>query len=145
MAYHFRLETVLTYRKNLEEQARLELAGEQMILDGHFKRLGKLKESRIKMADMLEKKKKQRMTFARFRFYQDLIENNKRETQQWNSTIESQRRIIERARQKLEERVKAAKIMENMRDRDFKKFQKELLRQEQNESDELALLRYKRV
>ncbi len=144
MAYHFRLETVLTYRKNLEEQARLALAGEQMILDGHFKRLGKLKESRIKMADMLEKKKKQRMTFAGFRFYQDLIENNKRETQQWNSAIESQRRIIERARQKLEARVKAAKIMENMRDRDFKKFQKELLRQEQNESDELALLRYER-
>ena len=144
MAYHFRLETVLTYRKNLEEQARLELAGEQMILDGHFKRLGKLKESRIKMADMLEKKKKQKITFARFRFYQDLIENNNREAQQWNSTIESQRRIVERARQKLEERVKAAKIMENMRDRDFKKFQKELLRQEQNESDELALLRYKR-
>ena len=144
MAYHFRLETVLTYRKNLEEQARLELAGEQMILDNHFKRLGKLKESRIKVADMLEKKKKQRMTFARFRLYQDLIENNNRETKQWKSTIESQRRLVETARQKLEERVKAAKIMENMRDRDFKKFQKELLRQEQNESDELALLRYER-
>ena len=145
MAYHFRLETVLTYRRNLEEQAQLRLAGEQMILDNHFRRLGELEESRIRIADDLEERKKQMMTFLRFRFYQNLFENNEREARRRNSMIESQRQIVETARQELEERIRDRKIMENVRTRDYENFQKESLRQEQNESDELALLRYGRV
>ncbi|MCK5232930.1 MAG: flagellar FliJ family protein [Desulfobulbaceae bacterium] len=145
MAYHFRLETVLTYRRNLEEQAQLRLAGEQMILDNHFRRLGELEESRIRIADELEERKKQRMTFPRFRFYQNLFENNEREAKRRNSMIESQRQIVETARQELEERIRDRKIMENVRTRDYENFQKESLRQEHNESDELALLRYGRV
>lgn len=145
MAYHFRLKTVLTYRRNLEEQAQLRLAGERMILDNHFRDLGELKESRIRIADELEKRKKQRMTFSRFRFYQNLFENNERETMRRNSMIESQRQIVETARQELEEKIRDRKIMENIRTRDYENFQKESFRQEQNESDELALLRYGKV
>ena len=145
MAYKFRLETVLTYRRNLEEQAELQLAREQIILGGHFKRLGELKQSRVQMTEEQEIRKKRRMTSARFRFYQDLIVYNEKEIERQNGVIESQRQVVEKVREELEKKMRNRRVVENLRDRDHKMYVKELLRKEQNESDELALLRFGRV
>jgi len=59
------------------------------------------------------------------------------------TTIASQDMVVQRARQRLATAMKERKIIDTLRKRDYQRYQQELLRQEQAESDEMAVLRYK--
>ena len=67
-----------------------------------------------------------------------------REIQVQHTTIESQRQIVEMAREELKEKVKDRKVIERAKERDYQKYLQEFLRKEQKESDEQAILRYGR-
>lgn len=144
MAYRFRLESVLIYRNNLEELAQQKLFGEQIILKNHIQRLEELKAERIIMIEDFEQRKKKRLSAAFFAFYMEGINAKDREIQFQNTTIESQRKVVEMAREELKEKVKDRKVIERAKERDYQKYLQEFLRKEQKESDEQAILRYGR-
>lgn len=144
MAYRFRLETVLTYRQNLEELAQQKLATEQIMLKKHLQRLEELRAERQEMIDDFEERKKKSLAAALFSFLMEGINAKEREIQVQRTTVETQRRVVETAREKLKDRIKDRKVIERARERDYQKYMKEFLRKEQNESDEQAVLRYGR-
>ena len=144
MAYSFRLESVLTYRNNLEELAHQKLVGEQTILKNHILRLEELKAERIAMIDDFEQRKKKRLSAVFFAFYMDGINAKDQEIQVQHTTIESQRKVVEMAREELKEKMKDRKVIERAKEKDYQKYLQEFLRKEQKESDEQAVLRYGR-
>ena len=144
MAYKFKLEPVLNYRRNLEELAQQKLVSEQQVLKHHRERLARLQTEREQMIADFERRKKEAMPASLFAFHVNGIGRKEGEIQVQKNLVASQRQVVERAREDLHEKVKARKVIERARERDYQKYMKEYLRKEQNASDELAVLRFGR-
>ncbi len=144
MPYRFKLETVLTYRQNLEDLAKEKLARGEHILRNHIEGLARLKEERQAMIRDFEGRKKKSIPAALYTFYMDGIQLKERAIQIQKNTIDSQRHVVAKTRQDLQDKVKARKIIEKAKERDYQNYMKEFLRKSQNESDEMAILRFGR-
>ena len=144
MPYTFKLEAVITYRQNLEDLAKEKHAREEWILRNHIERLARLKDERQAMIRGFEERKKTSLSASLYTFYMDGIQLKENAIQMQHTVIESQRQIVEGARKDLEEKVKARKIIEKAKERDYQEYMQDYLRRVQNESDEMAILRFGR-
>lgn len=142
MAYHYRLETLLTVRKNFEEQAQQRLAHELFVLENHKKYLAELEEERLALFATLEERKRQTMTAALFSFYVEAIHLKNRMIAFQHNAVLAQEEVIETVRADLLTKVKARKVVERLKEKDFLAWQQEVRRREQIESDEQAVLRF---
>jgi len=140
MAYSFKLETLLSYRKTLEEQEQLKLAREQQQLAQQERQLGELQERRALAIAELEQRKKKVMPASLFSFYMDTILLAERNIERQRESIAGQRQVVERTRQQVVERMRQRKVIEQLRKRDYAQYMLESLRQELKENDEQALL-----
>lgn len=144
MAFEFRLETLLTYRRNLEELAEQKLARELRILQGHKDHFARLKNTRVRMIEDFEARKLKAMTSAMFTFYAEAVRNKDREIIAQKTLIESQEQIIIQCRGELAEKVRGRKVIEKAREKDYKMYVAEIQRKELQDADEMAVLRYGR-
>jgi len=144
MAFHFRLESVLTVRKNIEEQTQLKLAREQMMLQKHLLRFAELQEKRSELCEAMEERKKKPISGSLFLFYMEAMRIQELQLRILQTTIASQQQIVEKVRTELTEAMKKRKIIDVLREKELQKYLLEMRRKEQNESDEQALLRHGR-
>lgn len=144
MAYAYKLETLLTYRRNLEELAQQKFGREQHLLNMHRIRLDDLSNERRNLVAVFEERKKRRMNSAYFSFYMDSIRVKDQQIIVQKNTIESQKNVVETARKQLFERVKDRKIIEKAKEKDYQQYLLDSRRKEQNISDEQAVLRFGR-
>lgn len=140
--FHFRLQAVETIRRNKEELVQLKLGREQTILQNHRNRLALFQEERRQMIASLADKEKKTMQGAMVQFYMEAIGSKEILIGLQENTIASQEQVVKKVRQELAKAVKERKMVEVIRARDFEKFEAEQRRQEQNESDEMAVLRF---
>ncbi|MFC1513057.1 flagellar export protein FliJ [Thermodesulfobacteriota bacterium] len=141
MAYQFRLETLLVYRRNLEELAQLALAREVQLLVDHQNHLTDLRDTRQRIIEDFDQRKKASMGAPLFSFYMESIRRQEREIEAQLDVIDRQQAEVDKARVQLGERVKDRKVIEKAREKDYRKYQQEVLRKEQAEGDEQAILR----
>ena len=144
MAYHFRLETVLGLRRNLEELAQQKLARELTLLDEQKLRLATLKEQRQELIAEFEEEKHRQMLAPIFAFYVEGIFRKEQEVEAGQARVEAQLGAVAQAREELTGRVQDKKVMEKARERDYQKFILAGLKKEQNEADEMMVLRFGR-
>lgn len=144
MAFHFRLESVLTVRKNLEEQVQLKFAREQMVLQNHRTLLAGIEEQRQQLTVAMEERKKKTMAGAQFLFYMEAMRIQELRIHILQNTIAAQQHIVEQARKELSQAMKERKTIEVLREKELQHYLLETRRKEQNESDEQALLRHGR-
>ena len=142
MAYQYKLETLLTVRRNFEELAQQKLAHELFVLANHKKHLAELEEQRLDLFAVLEEKKKQPMSAAMFSFYIEAIHLKNRQIAFQNNAVLAQQEMIETVRADLLVKVKARKVVERLKEKDFLAWRQEMLRKEQIESDEQAVMRF---
>lgn len=142
MAYHYRLETLLTVRRNLEEQAQQKLAHEIFVLENHKKYLAELEEQRLDLCAALEEKKKRIMTAALFSFYVEAVHMKNRQIAFQHNAVLAQQELIESVRADLLAKVKARKVVERLKEKDYLAWKQEVIRKEQVESDEQAVMRF---
>ncbi|MBU0483869.1 MAG: flagellar FliJ family protein [Proteobacteria bacterium] len=144
MGYKFKFETLLSYRRNLVELAQQRMAKEQWLLHNHIERLERLRADRVRLIEEFEERKRQKMAASLFAFYIESVNNKEGEILTQVVVVESQRQVFEKSRAELLVRVKDRKIIEKTRERDYKIYLQEELRQEQKEADEMAVLRFGR-
>ena len=142
--YKYKLETLLTFRRNLEEQAHLELVREQTTLESLIRRLGELRADRERIIAEMEERKKKKIRAVLLSFFMDFIRNRDREIQVQATMVESQRQVVKQARGKLLEKVKDRKIIEKARERDHTNFLNEAMKEEMKEHDEMVVLAFGR-
>ncbi|MBA3015634.1 MAG: flagellar export protein FliJ [Proteobacteria bacterium] len=142
MAYHYRLETLLTVRRNFEEQAQQRLAHELFVLKNHKKYLAELEEQRLDLFAVLEERKKHTIAAAMFSFYVEAIHAKNRQIAFQKNAVLAQQEMIETVRADLVTKVKARKVVERLKEKDFLVWQREVLRLEQLESDEQSVMRF---
>jgi flagellar export protein FliJ len=139
--FHFRLQAVETIRHK-EELVQLKLGREQTILQNHRNRLALFQEERRQMIASLVDKEKKTMQGAMVQFYMEAIGSKEVLIGLLENTIASQEQVVKKVRHELAQAVKERKMVEVIRTRDFERFQAEQRRKEQNESDEMAVLRF---
>lgn len=142
MAYHYKLETLLTVRRNLEEQAQQKLAHELFVLANHKKYLAELAEQRLALFAVLEEKKQATISAAMFSFYVEAIHLKNRQLSFQQNAVLAQQEMIETVRAELLKKVKARKVVERLKEKDLLAWRQEMLRKEQIESDEQAVMRF---
>lgn len=144
MTFQFKFESVLSLRRNLEEQAMLKLALEKDVLDDLVKKLARLQRERLALIDALEEKKKQSISIALFAVYMEGIGRKETDIEDQTAAIDRQKRVIEKARYALFEKVKERKIIEKLREKEYRDYLREDARKEQHENDEKTTLRHGR-
>jgi flagellar FliJ protein len=144
MAFHFSLESVLTVRKNIEEQMQLKLAREQMMLHNHQARLLDLQNRRRDLSEAMEERKKKPMSGSMFLFYMEAMRIQELQMRVLQTTIAAQGKVVEKVRADLAQAMKKRKIIDVLREKELEKYLLEARRREQKESDEQALLRHGR-
>jgi len=144
MAYRFRLETVLSYRRNLEELAQQELGRQNMLLEEAERRLIALKERILFLFAEMERRQKEGILGAVLNLYLDGVNSLEWDTARETTRLELQKKEVERARKKMMERMKERKIIERAREKDYARFVREDFKKQQNENDEQAILRFGR-
>ena len=144
MGYHFKFETVLGLRRNLEELAQQRLARELILLEEQKLRLAALQQLRLDLIAEFENEKKRQMPASLFAFYMEGIFHQEQEVAAGLSRVEIQREVVARAREELTGKVRDKKVMEKARERDYQKFLLAGLKKEQSEADEQMVLRFGR-
>lgn len=142
MAYQFRLETVLSYRKSLEEQTQLKLSREHSILQGHMVRLEEIVTEKNDIVASLNNLLRSEVLASMYAFYQDSIAMKELQIEHQKTLIASQQKVVETFRNELIEKIKDRKVMERYRERDYRKYLDEQSKKEQKILDELAVLRH---
>lgn len=142
MAYQYKLETLLTVRRNFEEQAQQRLVHELFVLKNHQQHLVELEEQRLELFATLEERKKQTISSALFSFYVEAIHAKNRQIAFQKNAVQAQQEMIETVRADLLTKVKARKVVERLKEKDLLAWRREELRREQVESDEQAVLRF---
>jgi flagellar FliJ protein len=143
-AYRFRLETVLDYRRNLEDMARQKLAAEEARLAGLERELETAARARRRTDEEFEECKKRPMSAARFARFVETLQYQQRRADELRERLAAQRRAVEAARAALAARARERKVMEKARERDYRRYLKEEARRELGENDEMAVLRHGR-
>lgn len=144
MAYHFKFETLLGLRRNLEEIAQQKLARELLLLEEQKQRLAALQQERQKMIAEFEEKKRRQMPAPVFAFYMEGIFHKEQEIEAGGILVETRLAAVVRAREELAGKVRDKKVMEKARERDYQKFLLAGLKKEQKEADEMMVLRFGR-
>ncbi|MEW6427006.1 MAG: flagellar export protein FliJ [Thermodesulfobacteriota bacterium] len=144
MAYRFKLQVLLNYRQNLEEQAQLRLGREQRLLLDQIARLEELGERRRSVVADFERRKRQPFDSAVFSLYLETIATIDGDSERQRRTIEAQKRTVEEARRELLARRQERKIMDRLRQQDFDRYRGEEQRREFAAGDEQAVLRFGR-
>ena len=118
------------------------MAHELFVLANHKKHLAELEEQRLDLFAVLEEKKKQTISAAMFSFYVEGIYLKNRQIAFQQNAVLAQQEMVETVRADLLVKVKARKVVERLKEKDFLAWRQEMLRKEQIESDEQAVMRF---
>lgn len=144
MSFRFKLESLLSLKRNIEDQSQLKLARQQIILNNHRLRLAGLEKDRQELIVKVEEGKKKTMSGPKFLFYMESMRLLELRIQILKNTIAAQKNVLETFRKALADAVQERKTIEVLRENQLQKYLLQARRKEQNESDEQALLRHGR-
>ena len=140
-AYNFSMERVLEWRENLEKNSmerftviQNELIHEKNILLSLTKEYEVIKEKGLSYKNINE--------LRQLQLYKQTLEDR---IDYQNQVIHKKNEELEEMRLELIAAQKDRKIMEKLKERDYTKYQHEMLAFEQKELDEMAVLKFKRA
>ncbi len=145
MAFRFRFQSVLNYRKRLVEERQMALALAQQRLLQLRQEIQELRERREALAARIQAELSGSLQVAQVRVhyaYLDWLDARLRELEQ---ALEAAERSVEEQRRALEEALKRRKTLEKLREKDRRVFVEELERRERLILDDLGVARHRRL
>ncbi len=137
--FHFKLEKVLDYRGQLEEQAKAALAAAQAKHDRQAELVNGLRDRLAAHMDRQAESNKSANDMWLWRQYKDALEQDISREQYRLSELELK---LHQARQEAVARSKDKKLLEKLKETQAKKHHEEENAREEKENDEMATLRY---
>ena len=144
MAFHFRLQRLLKYRRFLLDQAQLEfLAADRRRREiEREKRL--LKEVIVEYRRRWKVAQQEGMDVASFLSYREYLESLEARLPNLEKRLQEARKEVEKHRLIVLEREKDVKMLEKLRDRHREQAELEMRRKDQKVLDEIVVLRSNR-
>lgn len=120
----------------------MRLGREQTVLHNQKMQLADFIKARSEMVASLAAKEKENVSGAFIHLYTDAIRGKEQQISLLRADIVSQEEVVKKSLLELSEKIKERKIIDILYDRDYAAFLAEERKREQDESDEMAVLRY---
>lgn len=139
----FKMESILSIKTKLEDQAKAEYGMEMMQLREEEHKLVLLENRRRGFEQQLLEAVNGRLVILSIRRLEDSVENLKYNIKLQIVVIRQQEERVAKARAKLDNAMKERKIYEKLKEKAFEQFKAELNAQEQKEIDQLVSFRFR--
>lgn len=139
----FKMESILSIKAKLEDQAKAEYGMEMMRLREEEHKLVLLENRRRGFEQQLLEAVNGRLVILSIRRLEDSVENLKYNIKLQIVVIRQQEERVAKARAKLDNAMKERKIYEKLKEKAFEQFKAELNAQEQKEIDQLVSFRFR--
>ncbi len=143
MAFAFKLQSLLNWKKSLEELAQKELAAQFVELRKQEEEIEGLILKRIAYEQELKEKSVKGIPAGEYLAFQQYFEQSYQELIKREEKKRDLIREIEATRQKLLSLTKERKILDKLKEKRRKKYLYELERKEQSTNDERAIQQFK--
>lgn len=143
--FKFRLENVLELRTKTLEDRQLEMAAIQARLNEANNKLVSLEQSRLQTKGDLENilGAGENIEFIRVKNYQDYIAKLDDDISIQHKVIADIENELELKQEEVREALKAKKMLEKLKEKEYKAFLKDFEQRESKELDDIALTRYR--
>ena len=133
----FKMESILSVKEKLEEQAKAEYSIEMMKLRQEEEKLDKLKLRRDMYQSKLYDAVTDKLNILEIKILEDSVENIKYNIKLQMVVVANQQRAVEKAGEKLDNAMKERKTYEKLKENAFEEFKAEINAEEQKEINEL--------
>lgn len=138
----FKLESILSIKTKLEDQAKAEYGMEVMKLREEEHKLSLLNKRKNGFEQQLFESLSDRLVLLSIKRLEDSVENLKYNIRLQIAVIKTQEERVAQARKKLDNAMKERKIYEKLKEKAFEEFKAEINAQEQKEIDQLVSFRF---
>ena len=136
----FKMESILSVKEKLEEQAKAEYSIEMMKLRQEEEKLDKLKLRRDMYQSKLYDAVTDKLNILEIKILEDSVENIKYNIKLQMVVVANQQRAVEKAGEKLDNAMKERKTSE---ENAFEEFKAEINAEEQKEINELVSFKFR--
>lgn len=141
--FQFRFQSVLDYRKTVEEKRHSEFSGQRELLEERIAGLESLRAERSRQMETLRAMDRVKVSPSDVSCLSAYILSlRERETQE-EDVISKMRSDLEEKRKELVEAMRQRKVMEKLRERHFGEFQASEEKQENSRLDEFGVTRFR--
>jgi len=145
MGFSFRFEALLTYRAHRKERAEVTLGKARKHLRRALDDLEALRTNRREACDERSASLRQRPSADLLLNYADFLSALKARIQGQEEEVAARERAVQDRRNEVLARTREYRIIEKLKERDYKTWLLEQRRQEQKTLDETAVVRHARV
>lgn len=143
-SFRFSLETVLKVRSLREEQARMELAQAQGQLARSLLALQETQALFQRVAAQLREKARRDWTAFDYQMVFRYLEHLKLSLEGWQGRIAQEKALVEEKRQLLEKHHQERRLLENLRERNYTAFRRDLDKYLESQMEAILLARWSR-
>jgi flagellar FliJ protein len=140
----FQLQSVLDYRKNIEEKILNDFSEKKRELKEERLKLKNLVEERANLIEALRKMQGRQVHAEDIATLVSYVEQVREEEKKQKKVIAQLKEQLEAKRKELLEAVKKRKVMETLRERHLEEYEFDMRALEQKNSDEMSVLMYGR-
>ncbi len=144
MGFIFRFQSLLDWKRNLEELSQLKLAEKAEHLRVQEEAIRQLTERRLREEADLQKKTARGIAVREFQMVKQFEEDSYQELLRMEGKKQEILKEMEEERDRLVGRMRERKTMEKLKERSLKAFTRQMDKLEQKTVDELFLARYNR-
>ena len=139
----FKMESILSVKEKLEEQAKAEYSIEMMKLRQEEEKLDKLKLRRDMYQSKLYDAVTDKLNILEIKILEDSVENIKYNIKLQMVVVANQQRAVEKAGEKLDNAMKERKTYEKLKENAFEEFKAEINAEEKKEINELVSFKFR--
>lgn len=140
--FTFRLEAALNYRKTLEEKKLVEFSEARKQMEREKDLLARIQIEQYAIIEQLKNIQGQPFIAPEIALYLSYITLFKEKESLQQEVIEKVNREVEMMREALLEAVRSRKILDNLKDRQFREFDENAAAHDRKVADETAVLRF---
>ena len=139
----FKMESILSVKEKLEEQAKAEYSIEIMKLRQEEERLDELEKRKDAYQTRLYEAVMDTLNISEIKILEDSVENIKYNIKLQLIVIANQQKNVDRAREKLDNAMKERKTYEKLKEKAFEEFKEQINAEEQKEINELVSFKFR--
>jgi len=142
MKFSFPLQTLLNWKKSLEDFSRMKLGGMMNRLKAQEEEIERLTFQRLFYDQKLKEKSQKRILAGEYVLYKQFAEDSHRDLLTREEKKKRTLREIELEREKLIALTKEKKILEKLKEKKWKAFLYQMEKDEQKKNDERTVMKY---